>query len=149
LTGNAEIYQSFKNSNNPVLSGVNLKIKRAGLPQQSDLTVALFNEHSGKPIGEALAKVTVEAASIDSMYSNIHADLNYRQLEKNKNYVIVLNQVFPSDTAFYEWLTGEDISTVNNFGRLITNIDQFGKKVSTWQPDYKTGDAWMKVYTSK
>ena len=149
LTGHSEIYRSFKNSNNPVLSGVNLKIKRSGLPQQSDLTVAVFNEHNGKPIGEALAKVTVEASNVDSMYSNIHADLNYRQLEMNKNYVIVLNQISPSDSAFYEWLTGVDVSTVNNFGRLQANIDQFGQKVSTWQPDHKSGDAWMKVYTSK
>lgn len=67
----------------------------------------------------------------------------------NKNYVIVLNQISPSDTAFYEWLTGVDVSTVNNFGRLQANIDQFGQKVSTWQPDHKSGDAWMKVYTSK
>ena len=141
--------QTFKNTDKTTLAGVDLKVKLAGKTKQTDLIVSLFKEESGQPAGEALASTKVNVSDIDAMYSNIHANLSYKGLEKSAKYAIVLSQESPSDEAYFEWLTGEEVSPNSNFSHLLTTKDENGNNVDKWVNDYKTGDAWMKVYTTK
>ncbi len=129
-------YQTFVANENPLLAGVDVKVRRLNGFNQSEITVDLFATAGGVPTGTSLAQGVIAPSEVDNFFSILHSGFEYSGLESGAMYAIVLSQKTPKSDN-YEWVNGEDVDSELSFGK---------GDGSGWTDESELGDAWMKVY---
>ncbi len=131
-------YQTFVADPYPVLTGVDVKIRKGGNP--GNVTVELYATSDNKPTGSALASATIAASSVTEDYKVVSADLKYSGLQYGKKYAIVLGQTNPGVGGAYEWLAGTDANSAFDFGKYTGG--------SSYADESHIGDGWTKLHVA-
>ncbi len=127
-------YQTFVADSYPTLTGVEVKLRRGGLP--GDVTVELYETIDNKPTGNPLASATIAANSISDDGTIVRAPLKYSGLKYDTKYAIVLGQAAGGAGGIYEWLTEIDVNGNLNFGKYTG---------SEWADESHIGYGWLKL----
>lgn len=136
-------YQTFTCSEDKLLAGIDIMIRKNSGSQHSDLVVRLYETNSRAPLGAALASAVIPAASVGANWTAVNAPVYYPKLIKGHEYAVVLSQKTPG-TANYEWAVGMagNTAATNNPGTA------FGKwNGSSWVNESGLGDGWLKLWT--
>jgi hypothetical protein len=128
--------QGFFANSSPTVTGVRLKLRRAGGgSDRSDVTVGLHATVGGVPVGDPLATATIPAAKIGRSFTAVTAPLSYDGLVDGRGYAIVVSQRSASSTAYYQWATT---------GRSGGPLDLTSSDGTRWtNRSAASGNAWL------
>lgn len=127
-------YQTFSLSGTRTVSGIDLRLRKFGTAQASDIRVEIYATSNNCPTGSALAAEVIPSGAIGTEWTIVHARLRSGNLSAG-TYAIVLSQLVPA-VAHYEWATG-----------TATNSLCFGKwNGSNWVDESSLGDAWLRLW---
>ncbi|MFC5406058.1 glycoside hydrolase family 9 protein [Cohnella soli] len=131
-------YQTFVADAYPELTGVDVNIRKGGLP--GNVTVELYATSDDKPIGSALASATIASSAVTDDGTIVRAPLKFSGLTYGTKYAIVLGQATGGTGGIYEWLTGIDVNGQLNFGKFMGDA---------WVDESHIGYGWMKLYVAQ
>ncbi|WP_168120389.1 glycoside hydrolase family 9 protein [Paenibacillus sp. HB172176] len=131
-------YQTFIADSYPVLTRIEIMLRKAGLPGQ--VTVELYATEDNKPSGSVLASSTIASSEVTEDYAAVSAPLSYDGLIAGVKYAIVLGQSTPGHGGIYEWLAGYDVFGGYDYGK---------QTVTEWVDESHIGDGWMKLHVAQ
>ena len=139
VTNQVQREQAFLDTGITSLSDVRVTVRDAAGSGtgQSAMTVSLYNvAPGGSYTGAPLATTTVPASEIHTSDTTIDVPLSYSGLVPGQQYAILLGQVTPSNTSWYEWSTvGTD--GPYGFGQIQAN--------GVWVREPDLGQGWLQV----
>jgi len=135
-------YQTFTCSEDKLLAGIDIKVRKNPGDQHSDIVVGLYETNSRAPLGAALASAVIPAASVASDWTTVNAPVYYPSLIKGHEYAVVVSQQTPGGTG-YEWAVG----MAGNTAATNNPATAFGKwNGSKWVNESGLGDGWLKLW---
>jgi len=138
-------YQTFIADKNRSLETVQIKIRKVGNGDHSDLSMKLYETAYEKPArtqGKPLASTIVFANSIGSDWTQIRVPLRFTGLQAGKRYALVVTQNYPSNSNHFEWCWNIDASKRLASGRLDQS---HGESEPQWIAESHQGNCWMKL----
>jgi hypothetical protein len=135
----AKRFQTFIADNHTALESVEVKVKKnSAIETYNAMTVELYRTSEHKPTIK-IAETTVDAASINSSFAVIKANLKYQSLVPGIEYAVVLGQV-------------DHVTAANSgFAWIVADVDHtlsFGKFSDKWNDESSFGDGWLIAYVS-
>lgn len=134
-------WQTFIATSYPVVTAVEVKIKKMNVSTNSVVLVDLYATNTGgEPIGSSLAHGSIPPDWIDTNFTVVKTGLSYNGLTAGKQYAVVLTQATLSNDH-YEWCASGSykVNPQLHFGKNTT---------SGWVDESVNGDGWLKVYVA-
>ena len=134
-------WQTFTANEYPVLTAVEVKLRKIGSGTFYPIRVELYEtDAGGKPAGDPLAYGYIPPDWLDTTFQVVQTGLDYDGLINGQQYAIVLCGAWLS-AAHYEWLDQVKVDPAQHFGKFYSGT-------SSWVEE-SNGDGWLKVHVAK